>query len=53
VIETVKPIRQEYLKIISEPDIIFFLLRQGAEHAGNMAQKKMKEVREKIGLFTG
>ena len=52
VIENLKPIRQEYIKIINEPDIIFFLLRQGAEQAGNTAYKKMKAVREKIGLFT-
>jgi tryptophanyl-tRNA synthetase len=53
VIENLKPIRQEYIKIINEPDIIFFLLRQGAEFAENTAGKKLKEVREKIGLFPG
>jgi tryptophanyl-tRNA synthetase len=53
VIENLKPIRQEYIKIINEPDIIFFLLRQGAEFAENTAGKKLKEVREKIGLFSG
>jgi tryptophanyl-tRNA synthetase len=51
VIENIKRIRQEYFRIMNEPDTLNFLLNQGALMANEISDEKMKEVKNKIGLL--
>lgn len=51
VIENIKRIRQEYFRIMNEPDTLNFLLNQGALVANEISDEKMKEVKNKIGLL--
>jgi len=50
VIEGLRPVQQRYNEITAEPGHIDALLKEGAEKARPMAEKKLAEVQIKIGL---
>ena len=51
VIEGLKPIRESYLKLTQERDYLDKILKEGANHAREIAQKTYKEAKEKVGLI--
>lgn len=51
VIEGLKPIRESYLKLTRERDYLDKILKEGANHAREIAQKTYKEAKEKVGLI--
>lgn len=52
VIEKLTPIREEYIRLINDPNYLNNVLNNGSERATAIAQGCMTEVSEKIG-FTG
>lgn len=46
----IAPLRERRKEIARDPDAVFHILRDGGESAREIASKKMKEVREKVGL---
>ncbi len=50
VIESLRPIREKYVKIANESDYIESLLRQGADKVRPVAQKVLKRVKDHVGL---
>jgi tryptophanyl-tRNA synthetase len=50
VVETLRPIRERYEELISNPSELDTILANGAEHARSVAGQKMKEVKYKVGF---
>ncbi len=46
----IKPMREKREMLAKDIDTVLDILKEGGEHARTKAQKKMKEVREKVGL---
>lgn len=51
VIEGLKPIQEEYLKLTNAKDYLQQILQQGANHAKIIAQKTYQDAKEKMGLI--
>ena len=51
VIDELKPIQDEYIRLINNPDYLIEIYTKGAEKAKNIANKTLKDVYEKIGLI--
>ena len=50
VIETLRPIRQRYLDLTTDPAELARILATGAQRAAAVAEPKLAEIRDKIGL---
>ena len=51
VVETLRPISEEYKKLMQNKDYINVILNNGRERAAPIAQKTLREVKEKVGLI--
>ncbi len=51
VIETIAPIRQRYLELIQDPDELDRLLATGAERARKIAEAKIQQMKQQMGLL--
>ncbi len=51
VIESLRPIREEYERLIADPAELDRLLALGAEKAGALAEAKIRQVKERVGFF--
>ncbi len=51
-VEKLSPISAEISRMLAEPDEIDAILRNGAERAGEIAEKTMKHVREIVGFLS-
>ncbi len=51
VIEHFSPFRETKLKLLRNPKKIMAIFEDGAKQAGKVAEKKMKDIRKKIGLL--
>lgn len=49
-IETIQPIRDEYRRLLREPDVLLSFLAAGAERAATIASETMREVKSAVGL---
>jgi len=50
VVETMRPVQERYRELTAEPGRIDAILKAGADKAHPMAEKKLAEVRQRIGL---
>jgi tryptophanyl-tRNA synthetase len=50
VVETMRPVQERYRELTAEPGRIDTILKAGADKARPMAEKKLAEVRQRIGL---
>ena len=46
----IKPMREKREKLAKDLDAVFEILKNGAKKASANAEKKMKDVREKVGV---
>jgi len=53
VIEALRPVRTRYLELIQDPDGLDRLLARGAGRAGERAESKVMEMKERIGFLPG
>lgn len=51
VIEELRPLQAEYKKIITNPDYLESIYREGAKRAGEIASKTLEDVYKKVGLI--
>ncbi|SDK02768.1 tryptophan--tRNA ligase [Natronincola ferrireducens] len=50
-VESLRPFKEKYDNYMKNPDYITDIYRKGAERAGAIAEKTIKDVKEKIGLL--
>ncbi|KAG2379536.1 hypothetical protein C9374_006653 [Naegleria lovaniensis] len=51
VVETIKPIRENYNRYLSDPQFVQQVVKQGSERANEVTQKALRQIMDRIGFY--